>query len=318
MRTQTEKNIRHKRHRSGILTPLIEDRLKWPVRVETSKDVKFLKDLFEKNQQREVDREASNLYSPSALAECLRRVFLTKNFTNEELPRVFPPRIEPNFYFLTGEFLHLKWQYVIYKIAQEFPEIELAPDPIDSFEVRVVSKRGDHGGTIDVIPAIMGTHYVVDFKGLNVRTFSKISQGFVPGNYRIQTTAYMILLNSERPRRFSVQDALLVCENKGGPDTRHPAALCESRISLKENKAEVHLRLEALRSHERDEKIPAPECNHVRSLQFTSCPFQKFCREEVEEIQRAIAAANGGDSEGFEVRVSTKRRTDRTRRNRKR
>jgi hypothetical protein len=310
-KTLIEKSISHKRHRSGILVPIIEDRLKWPVRVETSKDVKFLKDLFEKNQQRELDRDSERLYSPSALSECLRRVFLNKNFENLEVPRVFPPRIEPNFYFLTGEFLHLKWQYTLYKIAQEFPEVELAPDPIDSFEVRVISKRGDHGGTADVVPAIDGVHYVVDFKGLNVRTFNQISRGTVPGNYRIQTTDYMILLNSERPRRYHVEDALLVCENKGGPTTHFPAALCESRISLKENKAEVRGRLELLRKYEADEEIPPIECVTTTGIQFKGCPFQKFCKEEVkQEEQRRFESRN---TNGYKVSVPKKRRTNRSR-----
>jgi hypothetical protein len=315
-KTAVEKSIQHKRHRSGILVPLIEDRLKWPVRVETSKDVKFLKNLFEKNQQRELDRDSERMYSPSALSECLRRVYLNKNFESVDIPRVFPPRIEPNFYFLTGEFLHLKWQYMLYKMAQEFPEIELAPDPIDSFEIRVVSKRGDHGGTADVVPAILGEHMVVDFKGLNVRSFNKISRGSVPDNYRIQIADYMILLNSERPRRYHVKDALLVAENKGGPDTHHPAALCEARISLKENKREVQIRLEALREFERKEEIPPPECVSTKGVQFTGCPFQGFCKKEVKQIEQG--RTENSNANGYKVRVPEKRRSNRTRRNKQR
>jgi len=295
--------------------PLIEDRLKWPVRIETSKDIKFLSNLFEKNQQRELDRDSERMYSPSALSECLRRVYLTKNFEDENIPRVFPPRIEPNFYFLTGEFLHLKWQYTIYKMAQEFPEIELAPDPIDSFEVRVVSKRGDHGGTIDVIPAILGEHMVVDFKGLNVRSFQKISRGTVPDNYRVQITDYMMLLNSERPRRYEIKDALLIAENKGGPDTHYPAALCEVRIPLAEFKREVQLRLEALRAYEAREEIPPPECISTKAIEFTGCPFQGYCKKEVKQIENKRIESESRNTDRYKVRVPDKRRSNRSRRN---
>jgi hypothetical protein len=238
-------------------------------------------------------------------------VYLNKTFDTLDIPRVFPPRIEPNFYFLTGEFLHLKWQYTIFKMAQEFPEIELADDPIDSFEVRVISKRGDHGGTTDVVPAILGQHYVLDFKGLNVRSFSKIAQGSVPDDYRIQLTDYMILLNSENPRRYKVEDALLIAENKGGPDTHHPAALCETKISLKENRAEVRGRLEALREYERKEEIPPPECVSTKGIQFTGCPFQGFCKKEVKRIENG--RVDRSNSNGYKVRISKKRRANRSR-----
>jgi hypothetical protein len=310
-KTLVEQNIRHKRHRSGILVPFIEDRLKRPIRIETSKDIKFMKQLWEKNMLREEDRVSERMYSPSALAECLRKVYLTKNFEAEGIPRVFPPKIQPNYYFLTGEFIHLKWQFALYKMAQEFPEIELASDPIDSFEVRVVSKRGDHGGTADAIPCIMGKHYVVDYKGLNVRTFSKISIGEVPDSYRIQIADYMILLNSERPRRFQVEDALLVAESKGGPDTHHPAALCEARISLTENKAEVRGRLEILREHEKENTIPEPECITTKGVQFQGCPFQGYCKEEVKEIERR--KSKGGNSNGYKVSVPKRRRANSSR-----
>ena len=207
--------------------------------------------------------------------------------------------------------MHLKWQYALYKMAQEFPEIELEPDPIDSFEVRVVSKRGDHGGTADVVLAILGKHTVVDFKGLNVRSFSKIARGSVPDNYRIQLTDYMILLNSEKPRRFGkVEDALLIAENKGGPDTHHPAALCETRISLKENRAEVRGRLEVLRKYEAEEEIPPPECVSTKSFQFKGCPFQGFCKEEVKEIERRRIKAERSDSNGYKVRIPKRGRDE--------
>jgi hypothetical protein len=315
-KTALEKRIKHKRHRSGILVPLIEDFLLRPVRIQTAKDKKFLNDLFEKNMQREKDRETERLFSPSMLAECLREVFLAKNFEELGIERQFSPRIEPHFYFLTGEFLHLKWQYVIYKMAQKTDDIVLATDPIDSFEVRVFSKRGDHGGTADVVPFISGAQYVVDFKGLNVRSFSKISRGDVPGNYRIQTTDYMMLLNSERPRRFyDIADALLVCENKGGPDVKHPAALCEARISLSENRAEVRGRLEELRRYEAQKEIPPPECVSTKGIQFTGCYFSGFCKKEVKAIENR--KSEDRNANGYKVAVPSKRRANRARGNRK-
>lgn len=283
----------------------------FPVRVETVKDRKFLSDLIEKNRLREQERESEKTFSPSALSECLRRVFLSKHHDSLEIPKVFIPRIETSFYFLKGEFIHLQWAYVIYKMAQKSDKIELAPDPIDSFEVRVASKRGDHRGTIDVIPNVLGDDYVVDFKGLNVRDFTKTSRGEVSEKYRIQLTDYMMILNSEIQSRYNVKDALLIVENKGGPDAHYPAALCEARISLAENKAEVRGRLEVLRNHEKEDTIPHPECVSTKSIQFQGCPFQGFCKKEVKAIENRRAKSR--NTERLAVRVPEKRRSNRSR-----
>jgi hypothetical protein len=68
-----------------------------------------------------------------------------------------------------------------------------------------------------------------------------------------------------------VERGILLLENKGGPDARHPAALAETVISLKDSLPEVRARLEILREHQA-KKIPAPECTSTKRIEYTGCP----------------------------------------------
>ena len=122
----------------------------------------------------------------------------------------------------------------------------LLPDDVFQLvgvEVPILSKRKDHGGTIDVLARIHGKLYPIDFKGLNVRTFGEITRGVMPTQYAVQVADYMVLLNSSKDIRSldyifgthpgSVFDkALIVSENKGGPTASHPAALTETVIEI--------------------------------------------------------------------------------------
>jgi hypothetical protein len=285
--TRSETNIRHRRRRSGILVPLLEDLLREPLRVETDDDVNFINSLLRLGMEREKRRGEKPVFSPSSLAACLRQVYLTRHSQQLEIPKLKQSRIEPNFYFVTGEWLHLKWQFACYKLHKKIDN----PDKFQLLfcELPIMSKHGDHGGTVDVFPMIDGELFIVDFKGLNVRDFGKIVRGEASG-YEIQLTDYMMLYNSHPENRKlgnRVERALLVTENKGGPDNHHPIALHETVIELADYKALVRHRLGVLREHEADEKIPEPECSSTSTFQFQGCPFRKFCRKEVEAIQRA-------------------------------
>jgi hypothetical protein len=94
--------------------------------------------------------------------------------------------IEARSYFAEGTFKHLKWQYALYKLSHFNPEFLLL-----DVEVPVMSKRKDHGGTLDALVVYRNTAYVVDFKGLNVRAFGRIVNGDIPLAYRIQLADYM-------------------------------------------------------------------------------------------------------------------------------
>lgn len=294
--TFTEKQIRHARRRKGILVPLLEDFMRKPVNVESDEDIEFLTGLFRTMAHREDRRRdpSTSVFSPSALAQCLRQVYLRKHHVELEITSRLPPRIEPNFYFLNGNFLHVKWQFTLYKMEKAIndPKVfqvhRVERDWSYGFEVPILSKRGDHGGTVDGIVLVFEEPFILDAKGLNVRTFGEITRDFVPVEYSIQLTDYMVLWNSRKDSPFRIEKALLLSENKGGPDPKRPIALHESVISLADFKPEVRRRLEVLRDHEAKQKIPKPECASTSGFQFGGCPFAAYCKEEVTAIQRRL------------------------------
>jgi PD-(D/E)XK nuclease superfamily len=280
MSTSVEKLIRRKRNRKGVLVPMIEEFMERPVDIESPEDVNFLTQLA----MRVARREHGKVFSPSQLGSCLRRVYLGRNHKQEGIIPQTSVAVEPHYYFLNGNFLHLKWQFVLYKMQKKIAN----PGEFDviGYEIPILSKRKDHGGTIDAIVRVEGEPYAVDFKGLNVQAANKIMHGEVPGGYAIQLTDYMILWNSQRPSSFKIQQALLIVENKGGPDNQRPIALHETTIRLQDYKRLVNKRLEILRQHEQENKIPDPECVSTGQIQFQSCPFSGYCRKEVQAIQR--------------------------------
>lgn len=340
--SRTEKGISQKRRDTAsgqFLVPLLHDLLKSPLDIETEEDAKFVHALAMKQVERNHARvNGDGVFSPSGLASCLRRVYLSKNWKKLGIERVSLPAIEPHFYFFTGNFLHLKWQYALYKLSAH-PAWTL----ID-VEVPVISKRKDHGGTIDVlglldfnwlrengfvVPKSLGVELViVDVKGLNVRNWQKLDQGDIPHDYRIQVADYGMLFNSasqnggvkpskEMVKHFfpdgkfpKIKRAILLSENKGGPDYRHPAALTEQTVRVKDNLPDVRARLEALRTHEEEKTIPEIECESTKGIQFQGCPFSAHCKEEVKKVERKRAK----DRNTKQYRVATPKRSNRSRR----
>lgn len=295
--TRTENLIRHKRTRSGILVPMIEDFMRRPVNIEDEDDIAFLTKLQIKMLVREQERaNGTAVYSPSQLASCLRYVYLLRHGRQMKIPRIAPARVEPHFYFLNGNFLHMKWQFVIFKMLKA-GAVGIEPLELDNVEPRwcegrVISKRKDHGGTVDIGLKILGEPMFVDVKGINVRTFGEITLGNVPPTYSMQLGDYMVLWNSKPGNDEKVRRSILLAENKGGPTPKFPLALHETIIEAQEQKPEIRRRLELLREYEAEEEIPGPECTGTRTFQFVGCPFQKFCKEEVKEIQQRREAAD--------------------------
>lgn len=311
--------------------PVLNELLRDPIGVESEWDVNFLTKLSEKQVAREKIRQESykngqTVFSPSGLGSCLRRVYLSKNHREHGLQRVETGAIEPHYYFLTGDFIHLKIQFMLYKASLKWPEKILLVDT----EMPVMSKRKDHGGTIDVFIILDGEPMIVDVKGLNVRGFQKVDKGEPPHDYRIQVSDYMMLLNSMitsgtwKPNEMlmeylgqwghktmpKIKRGILLAENKGGPDVGHPAALTEHIFKLKDNLPELRIRMEALRGHEEAKEIPEAECESTRLIEFTGCPFAEFCRPEVKRREAKRIAA----SDGKEYRLARPKRNRRTRR----
>ena len=214
------------------------------------------------------------VFSPSGLASCLRRVYLSKNHKKFGLERVELPRIEPHFYFFTGDFLHLKWQFAFStSLGQLYPAIHLV-----DCEIPILSKRKDHGGTLDVLLLLDEEPLIIDVKGLNVRSFNAIDKSQTPDAYRIQIVDYAMLLNSAiqrgaykippkamahlKNRRLDefpkVERGIALAENKGGPDLNHPAALTEEIFLIKPHLPEVRARFGDIVSMKKKPKSQQP------------------------------------------------------------
>lgn len=331
MPTPTEKRLIGERAQAkGMLVPKLNEIIKYGVGIETEADADFLHMLAMKQVLREDERKnGEGVFSPSGIASCMRRVYLAKNWKKLGLTRVQLPAIEPNFYFVTGDFIHLKWQFIMWKLSlREMARwAKEGPDYVPEFilldcELPVLSKRKDHGGTIDVLALIDGELCVVDVKGLNVRGFQNVDSGNVQHDYRLQVGDYMMLWNSGVRHRMKVlpdnikeltnwtewpkvTKGIILAENKGGPDAKHPAALTEHIVKSKDAMPEVRARLGVLREHEEAGTLPEIECKTTRGIQFTGCPFAEICRKEVRKLERR---ENAKDRDSREYRLAKPKR----------
>lgn len=321
--TRLEREIIQKRRekdKGQILVPMLHELLKGKVEIETEDDAAFIHLLnlrgIERERMRQQGYENNEMvFSPSSLAKCLRKVYLSKKHQDLGLERVELPAIGAHSYFFTGDWIHLKWQFALYKLNKLFPKDFILLE----VEMPVMSKRGDHGGTIDALALIHGEPFIIDVKGLNVKGFQNVDFGDLQEEYRIQIADYIMLINSTRGcpvdeswldilglKKFpKVQRGIILAENKGGPDSGHPAGLTERIVNGDENIPEVRLRLAELRMHEQANTIPPIECTSTRTIQFQGCPFAGFCKKEVAKVERANV--EGTDTGKFRVASPTRR-----------
>jgi len=285
MLTRTEKQIVRKRFNVGkILLPYIEDFIETgEARINSQEDIGFIQELAEKTIEREEKRKAELVFSPSSLSVCLRQVYLKKNFERFNITPVNKLKIEDYYYFVTGDWNHFKWQFVLYKMDQSgmFPDYKL----ID-VERRVKSDFYGVAGTIDVIFEKSKEIFAGDFKGLNVNSFRKISNGLVPEEYSFQISNYAWLYGTEIGKKIF---GILFTENKGGPDHRHLIALHESLIDCGSYFPFINSRLKLLMTYQKKNKssqLPDVECHSVKLRQFLDCPFSEFCRKEVRKVEK--------------------------------
>jgi|SRR5262245_3455444 len=263
----------------GVLVPLVEQFMTASaVQIETPEDVKFLHDLATRMMMREGSRREEGLgfYSPSSLGErCLRKAYLGRHATrNPHAPS--PYGMSAHYYFLTGNFIHMKWQFVLYKMEKWIANSAIFRTY--GHEIPVASKRGDHRGTIDQIVFIYEEPYVLDYKGLNVFSARKVELGNIPVNYRIQVADYLVLWNSQKQAPFRIEKGLLVVEDKGGGEK----FLHESLITLAEDGERARRRLVKLREHEKRNQMPTPLCKSLKDKTFQGCQFRTICWDEVE------------------------------------
>jgi len=278
-----------------------------PLSVDDGDDASVVRELMMKQKRKDDERKIKKVYSPSSLSSCLRQVYFSRNYKDLGIKRKKSNRMDVNYYFLTGNFTHMKWQYALYKMNKD-PEVSHEIFKLWGLEVSVLSKRGDHGGTLDALVFLYGEPFILDFKGVNVRSFGQACVGEVPLSYKIQISDYAMLVNASKEINIpKIERALIVFENKGGPDSKHPIALHEVEVNVNDYKPEVKFRLGRLREHEKDGTIPPAECESVGETQFLGCPFRAECRAEVKKVQ----ASNSSDASEHKVAIPKKRRTNR-------
>jgi hypothetical protein len=263
----------------GILVPMIRNFMEHnAVDVTSDEDVEFLKHLASLNMRVEKERRTKGLgvFSPSSLGDaCVRKSYLTRHAVREE-GAPSPYDFRAHYFFLTGNFLHLKWQFVLYKMEKWINNSAIFH--VHGYEQTVKSKRGDNRGTIDVVASIHGEPFVIDFKGLNPWSSKKIGYGKIPIGYKTQVGNYLVLWNAQRPRPFPIARGLLVVEDKaGGKDV-----LQEAEITLAKQGKRVRSRLELLRGYEERDEMPPPLCKSLQARSFTGCQFRGICWDEVE------------------------------------
>jgi len=264
----------------GILVPLIHNFMEHnSVDVTSEEDEKFLANLIHLNMRREEERRTSGLgvFSPSSLGDaCVRKSYLTRHAVRPE-GAPSPYGFKAHYFFVTGNFLHLKWQFVLYKMEKWVNNSAIFH--VHGYEVGVKSKRGDNRGTIDAVASIHGEPFVIDFKGLNQFAATKIGYGKIPVGYKTQVGNYLVLWNAQRPKQFSIARGLLVVEDKAG----NKDVLQEAEITLAKQGKRVRSRLALLRDYEERDEIPPPLCKSLKDKNFTGCQFRSICWDEVEE-----------------------------------
>src|SRR5580765_2109612 len=279
-----KKEIRRVQAPKGILVPLIERFMESnAVDISSPDDVKFLEYLATKMMRREEDRriEGLGVFGPSSLGDpCLRKAYLTRHAVRPA-GAPSPYNFRSHYFFLTGNFLHIKWQFVLYKLERWIANSSVFR--VHGYEIPVKSKHGDHGGTIDALALIYEEPFVLDFQGLNMWSSKKVGFGNISRQYRTQVADYMLLWNSQRSKPFEVKRSLLVVEDKSaGKDV-----LQEAVITLAEDGRRARRRLEALRAHEAAGTIPAPKCKSLKDRNFTGCQFRNICHDEVAVTDKA-------------------------------
>lgn len=280
-RTATERRILERRRASGVVVPILEEVLENQLDVEDDEDMEFMLQLM---KARARARE-KGIFSPSMLSSCVRQAYFAK--TGQEKRSAKSPR--SNAFFLDGNFRHYKWQFALWK-AHRAGLLELL-----GCEIRVFHPNGDFAGTIDAIVRIDGKLYVIDFKGMNVKSFQDHERWGTREGYVIQIVGYGMIVNLACAFEsfmgsflgVEIEACLLIGENKAGPvQNGSPLALHEDALSVRKHRSKVKRRMHLLRGYVEREETPGPECTSTRNLSFQECPFSWFCLDEVKAIQR--------------------------------
>lgn len=290
MTTPTEdliKQLKQSARSKAILVPLIETFMQKGIEIDDELDRHYLATLIEARSQ----PRKKGIYSPSALADCVRKVYFIKT----GVPRKTLARPDANAIFLDGNFRHFKWQFVMWKMhrAGIIQLVDVGSICLGA-EIFVGNEKGDYGGTLDNLIYIPKVDIVctIDWKGMNGNGFMRsVNMGPSLG-YTQQSVGYAGLANESLRDRLpkKITSVLIIGENKNGAmRTRlvnSPLGLFEWRLQLNDYNHIVAKRLKKLRKYEREEEIPPPECISTRRMMFKDCPFNKHCLGEVQAIEK--------------------------------
>ena len=270
-----------------VLIPLIVKYLSEypgrPLEIEDDDDWNFMVDLKARTGARERTRGDTRVFSPSSLGHsCIRYPYLTKHV--EGRAKYSPATI---YTFATGTSIHEKIMLLLYKMEKWYADDTILK--IHGFEITLLSKHGDFGGTMDVVASIFTVPYVIDIKGLNTHSAKRVSQGSIPATYKTQVGSYLLLWNSQRGESLKITKGMLLVEDKsGGSSGKNPLPmLSEAVIDGKSAMARARKKIERLRDFEKRDEMPAPACRSLKSRQFQGCPMKLICWDEVEAAGKA-------------------------------
>lgn len=326
MPTPTEKRIlqeRHAKKTGAILVPILEELLEEECIPEGIEDFRFMdmlvkaralprqKGVFSPSMLGSCVRQAyfvkRGVEKHKARSPQTNGYFLKGNFVHFQwqfalwkahtkgMLELVPVPIEHELeilrkMFLAGDENHSDRDYVMWADALNFYGNGTRP----GVEVRVQAPGNeDFMGTIDgmirVPPFKINLKvHVVDFKGINVIDFQRAVKNGAKPEYRKQIVGYGNNVN-ESDLPYEVEDCLLVSENKAGPTnstSSSPLALHETLVPIEEHLPEVRRRLKTLRWFDSRDEVPPPECVSTNHMGYQECAFNRFCHEEVREIQR--------------------------------
>lgn len=195
-------------------------------------------------------RARQPLFRASGMGSCMRKqIFSRAGVARREVIDGKTSNV-----FLTGNFIHLKWQ--VSGISAGW--IKEAEVPVDRLDL-------NYGGTMD---GVLDDDTGLEIKSINTRGFSMVTDRRKPTEEHMkQTTTYMILRNIDT---FSV-----VYEDKNTQEWK------EFRIKKEpEYEDAVLSEMEVLNTvWNNTHKLPGvkPNCQDKTGFEYNGCPFRNIC-----------------------------------------
>jgi len=197
-------------------------------------------------------------YHPSAIGGCARRTV----YKSMRAPKNKPPMggiadiAKSQRIFATGDSLHLRMQVLF---------VRMGLCTIDDIEVPFTV--GDEQGTCDAIVSLKGKKYIVDFKSINDYGFKNLGRHYGKEGYKQQIHMYM--------KHLKIHRAVFIYENKNDQTLRETFFEFNKSDERKRKK-----RLDYLRDHVDNRKLPKREGESVHRFPCKGCFYTNICWDE--------------------------------------